>query len=164
MDPYLLQQVMAAAAQNPEMFAKMMAGMNIPPPTGGMQVPTADTGTVPMEAPAQAPSMVAPAAAPVSAPSPAPAPDPMLGKGGTPMGGDLGALMQMGAIAGRGAPASADTKPIMSGGLSNSQRAPEAGKMAGGSSAASYDMILKLLGGGGPSPLRVPQLGALMGR
>jgi hypothetical protein len=74
----------------------------------------------------------------------------------------LGGLMQGMQLAGKSAPGSADQKPIMSGGISSAQRAPEPQKQSGGTSAQSMDMILKLLMGGGQNPLRVPALGQMM--
>lgn len=180
MDPFMLQQIMQAAQSNPDMFAKMFAGMGMdppaaPPPQGGVTMDQG-AGTVPM-APSMQP-MPPPTQAPVLPPNLGQAGmladqgagAPMLGGGSMPVGPvgppgqqNLGQLMQMMQIAGKASPQSVDAKPIMSGGIHNSQKAPEMSKVAGGASATSYDTILKLLMGGQQNPLRVPQLGMLMG-
>lgn len=172
MDPFLLSQIVAAAQQQPDMLAKMLAMQGIEPP--GM--PNVGMGTAPgapvFEAPPAAVPPIQPAA-PLQAPAmatigqpygpptvdpAAPATAPATAQPGT----DMQKLQAMLGIAGKAGMQSADQKPIMSGGISSAQRVPEAGKITGGSSAASYDMIAKLLMGGGQNPLRVPQLGALM--
>ncbi|MBK8123888.1 MAG: hypothetical protein IPK54_10125 [Dokdonella sp.] len=171
MDQFLMQQLLLAAQQQPGVLAKMLAQTGaVPPPMEGMEgmggmpggmvpgapeVPAMDPGTVP-GIPASMPTVAMPE---MAAPMPGVGQAPMGNPGGQPPG--MANLMQMLGTAGKAAPASADTKPIMSGGIGSAQRL-EPTKVQAGQSAMSADMIVKLLTGASQNPLRVPQLGQLM--
>lgn len=164
MDPFMMQQLLLVAQQQPEVLARMLAQAGAVPPgmegIGGapgapVPVPAIDPGTMP-GIPASMPTV---AATPEIMAGPGVGQTPMGAPGGQPPG--LVNLMQMLGTAGKAAPPSADTKPIMSGGLGSAQKL-EPAKVQAGQSAMSADMIVKLLTGASPNPLRVPQLGQLM--
>ena len=160
MDPFTIQQIIAAAQQQPDAIARMLAMQGVEPPQ--MAAPIEATGTAPGGLPPAAAPMVQPVAPPVPVPM---VPPGMPAVGMDPAGGQnnpAAQLNQLFGVAGKLPMASADQKPIMSGGVSNAQKAPEMGKVAGAAGAASPELIMKMLLGGGQNPLRVPQLGALM--
>jgi len=170
MDPYIMSMVITAAQQHPEQFAQILAQTGTQPPDLSRW---SSNGVAGPSAQAMQPQAM-PAAMPAAAPEPMRATEMAQASPGigawdtqvTPAGPagqpSLGGLMQGLQLAGKSAPGSADQKPIMSGGISSAQRAPEPQKQSGGSSAQSMDMILKLLMGGGQNPLRVPALGQMM--
>lgn len=171
MDQFLLQQLLLAAQQQPEVLAKILSQTGaVPPPLDGMEatgnapggvvpaalsIPAMDPGTMP-GIPASMPTVPMPE---MTTPMPGVGQEPMGNPGGQPPG--MANLMQMLGTAGKASPASSDTKPIMSGGISNAQKL-DAPKVQAGQSAMSTDMIVKLLTGASQNPLRVPQLGQLM--
>lgn len=181
-DPMMIAQLTQGITANPMAFADIMTGTGMMPPPidpgmfgGGMSPVFPGTPpTLPGQAPAGpgGPAIGAP-------PSPMIGPDPfggvpslgasMAGPGfgpqaaGNPAPGGGPANpndpMAMLRAAGRGQPTqSADTKPIMSGGITGAGRAPDPSVKKGAS--GELQLLMQLMGGGGGG--NVPGLGQLL--
>jgi hypothetical protein len=168
MDPFTLAQLFVAAQANPELLAGQLAAAGLAPPT----LPISGGGNlVPTQAPAP-PTPLLPVTPAVPAPNPQePIPfDPTVyGQGGKVATdaaaagpGGAGPLVQMLQAAGRNLPQTADTRPIMTGGISRAQPAPDAQAVRGAATTTSPAAIAQLLLNTTANPLRVPPLGVLM--
>jgi hypothetical protein len=157
MDPFLTGLMAITGAQNPQMFGQVMQGLGLSPssfmtqfnglnaadPLGGfitgsaMQQQTAPATTTGWDA----------TVTPVGAAAPM----------------QMNPLQQM--LSGlQGVKAPQATPPIMSGGVSGSQKAPEVNVGARGGGSAVNDAILRLIMGGTArqNPLTVPSLGGMI--
>lgn len=153
MNPFDMGLLALTAGQQPALMSSALAQLGaMPAPTGMMQMPQG-TGVPGMMMGGEslgallggglAPPSVMPSAAP---------------GGGTPPGG-----LQQSLSALQGIKAPKQTEPIMRAGVSGAQAAPQLGGFKFGSPV--QDMLLQIITGGfgGKNPLRVPQLGALLG-
>ena len=149
-DPMVLAQLTGAMQTNPDMFAQWMAQMGVqPPPLGALDQVAASPGGATGPAIGQGPPPVL--GMPPGAPTP-------VGMMAPPAGGapSLGQSLSPLGMAAKGIGGSSDQKPVFSGGVSGSQKAPDMAIGKAGVSSqqqALMQLLARMQGGGGPPPL-----------